>query len=277
MMDGKWWEGFLLFLLVVVPTQASELNTAVDRPVPILQREVLAQVTSARRQTLQLEVAGRVVSERLAMGQQLRKGDIIIQLDDSEARAKTRQLRAELDNIEGQLAFERRQLVRSQKNYERGILSVLASEKAQLQVARLETELARAQALLEIAALQVAKHRLAAPFGGTPHPGELVDPAASAIYLLDAGQLLAATSLSPAEVTSLKSGELWVALRSDPDQLLTLRELAPAADSNSGLVAIDLRLPTSLRMIPGQSLYLGLYRRHTDHRAAGEQWAGAAQ
>lgn len=98
------------------------------------------------------EVSGRVVELNLEPGQRVAKGDLLVRLDD-------RQARADLQVIEAQLADARRQLERARRLRSNNSIS-------QSQVDELTTAVDVAQAQRQAARVRLENHRITAPFAG---------------------------------------------------------------------------------------------------------------
>jgi membrane fusion protein (multidrug efflux system) len=101
---------------------------------------------------LTTEVSGRVVEINLAPGQEVTRGDVLLRLDD-------RQARADLAVIEAQLADARRQ-------YERARSLRANNSVSQSQVDELRTAVDVARAQRQAAVVRLENHRIEAPFAG---------------------------------------------------------------------------------------------------------------
>ena len=124
-------------------------------PVTDQVRDTVSAVGSLRAKdqiALTTEVSGRVVELNLSAGRQAERGELLLRLDD-------RQARADLQVAEATLADARRQLDRAQ--------SLRANNSvSQSQVDELRTATDVAQAQLSAARTRVDNHRLVAPFSG---------------------------------------------------------------------------------------------------------------
>jgi membrane fusion protein (multidrug efflux system) len=118
-------------------------------------RDVINAVGNLKAQhsvELVAEVSGRVVALNLNAGRQVNKGDVLVQLDD-------RQVRADLQVIEAQLADARRQLERTERLRSNNNVS-------QVQVDEFRTAVNVAQAQRQAIRVQLENHRIEAPFRG---------------------------------------------------------------------------------------------------------------
>ncbi|MBW7471742.1 efflux RND transporter periplasmic adaptor subunit [Marinobacter sp. M216] len=130
----------------VVNTRSPEQDTV---------RDVVKSVGNLRAVNavaLTPEVSGRVVALNLQPGARVSEGDLLLRLDD-------RQARADIQVIESQLADSRRQLERAQRLRSNNSIS-------QAQVDELRTAVNVAEAQLAAARVRLENHRILAPFDG---------------------------------------------------------------------------------------------------------------
>lgn len=263
----------ILYLLLSGGLQAIELaESNLDSPSSaLLLREILSDVHSIRQQTLTVDVSGIVISSRLAMGKRVQQGEQLLQMDSREAVSRQRQAQADVVRISAQLDYQQAQLERARSNFSRGVIAEVEMEQLQSQVTQFNAELKHARAQLSIAELVVNKHQLTAPFNGvlvqaTPNAGERIEPGSVVAVLLDDQHLIAKLELAPDEAIALKKGSLLLKPLANPAQTLLLKELSPAANDIGGMVKLEVYLPLGTEVIPGQSLYVGLYSngKHDD-------------
>ncbi|HTN34350.1 MAG TPA: efflux RND transporter periplasmic adaptor subunit [Marinobacter sp.] len=130
----------------VVNTVFPELDTV---------RDVVKAVGSLRAKhsvEITTEVSGRVVALNLKSGHRVKRGDVLVQLDD-------RQVRADLQVIEAQLADARRQLERTEQlRLNNSVSQALVDEL------RTAVDVAKAQRLA--VQVRLENHRIEAPFQG---------------------------------------------------------------------------------------------------------------
>ena len=132
---------------------ASAVNTILPRKEVV--RDVVNAVGSLRARNaveLTTEVSGRVVELNLETGRRVAQGEVLLRLDD-------RQARADLQVIEAQLADARRQAERAQRLRSNNSIS-------QSQVDELRTEVDVAEAQRQSARVRLENHRIEAPFAG---------------------------------------------------------------------------------------------------------------
>ncbi|MDO3721372.1 efflux RND transporter periplasmic adaptor subunit [Marinobacter sp. chi1] len=145
----------------VVNTRLPETDTVRD-----LVKSV-GSLSALRAVELTAEVSGRVVSLNLTPGARVAQGDVLVQLDD-------RQARADLRVIEARLAEARRQLERARSLRANNSIS-------QSQVDELATTVRIADAEREAALVRLENHRIRAPFAGVVGLSDLSEGAYIAV------------------------------------------------------------------------------------------------
>jgi membrane fusion protein, multidrug efflux system len=192
------------------PSQPPEVRTvaAWTGQVETVVRSV-GQIRAVDSVTLASEVAGMVRTIHFDEGAAVQAGDLIIELDDTRARAELQSAKAVRDRAARQL-----------ERYEQAA-STSAAGLPELDTVR--TELAQAEAQYELAQIRVRDHRIAAPFDGVVGL-RLVSPGA---YIQPGTALTTLTTVDPVDV-EFAVPELYLAsLRPG----LTVAARSPAYDS----------------------------------------------
>ncbi len=227
----------ILFLILVF-----RFYVFVDEPVPVIVARVASgrveetvtntragTVKARRRAKLSPEIGGMVVELPFREGQHVKKGDVILRLDDALPQAELDLTRRELEAQGSQkeqacLAADRskRNLKRIQKLSEEEIASQDLLDQAETEALRAaaacnaaSSSVARAEAAIVLAETRIAKMTLRAPFDAivaevdaevgewvTPSPPALPVPAA--IDILDPSSILVSAPMD--EVDSARIG-----------------------------------------------------------------------
>jgi HlyD family secretion protein len=105
-----------------------------------IEQHVIAsgRVWVVTRVQLSAQIAGRVVSVRAVEGQRVKAGDLVVQLDDSEARSAVAQAKAAVSQAAGRV---------DQLRKVGAIVATEASRQAQTKLVRAQTDLARIEEL----------------------------------------------------------------------------------------------------------------------------------
>ncbi|MEH0165056.1 efflux RND transporter periplasmic adaptor subunit [Paucibacter sp. JuS9] len=199
---------------------------------------------------LKPEVSGRVVRIGFADGQRVRKGQVLVQLDDSLQAAQ-------LQQAEAQAAISRTQLQRNRELLAQSFVSASVVDQAQaaLQVAEAQVALSRAQ---------LERMRLLAPFDGaagirTVNLGDYVKDGSELVNLEDASTMWVDFRLPERDVPRLRRGQpVEVSLDALPGQLLKAEVEATDAlvDVNGRSLLVRARLKGNT-----SSLRSGLFAR----------------
>lgn len=220
-----------------------------------LQDDAQAVGTLRSRQSVMLrpEVAGRIQALGFADGARVRRGQMLVQLDDTLQQAEVSQAQA-------QLSIARANTRRNQELVAQGFVAqrVLDESAANQQVA--EAQLALAQARL-------GRMRIVAPFDGTVglrtvNPGDYVKDGADLVNLEDLSMMLVDFRLPERYQTRLKPGQsVDVQLDALPGRKFQarVRALDPLLDASGRSVAVRAELPNA----DGALLRPGMFARAT--------------
>ncbi|MDP2263548.1 MAG: efflux RND transporter periplasmic adaptor subunit [Hydrogenophaga sp.] len=208
-----------------------------------LQDDATAVGTLRSRQsvTLRPEVSGRISQIAFQDGAQVKRGQLLVQLDDVLQRA-------ELSQAQAQLSMARANLQRNQELVAANFVArrVLEESAASLQVA--EAQVALAQARLQ-------RMRITAPFDGTVglrsiNLGEYVKDGADLVNLEDTSALTVDFRLPERYQTRIAAGQaVQVQLDALPGQTFAARVQAvdPLLDANGRSVSVRAILPPAPR------------------------------
>ncbi len=227
-----------------------------------LQDDAQAVGTLRSRQSVVLrpEVAGRVSHIAFADGSRVKKGQLLVQLDDVLPKA-------ELSQAQAQVSIARANLTRNQELVAEKFVAprVVEESQAALQVA--EAQLALAQA-------RVARMRIVAPFDGTVgirvvNLGDYVKDGADLVNLEDTSSLYVDFRLPERYQGKLAAGQpVKVELDALPGRSFQAKVVAldPLVDANGRSLAVRALLPAQ----PGSLLRPGMFARTTTVFAVNE-------
>ena len=160
--------------------------------------QAVGSLRSRQSVVLRPEVAGRIAQIGFAEGQRVRKGQLLVQLDDVLQKA-------ELSQAQAQLSIARANLKRNEELVAQAFVAqrVLDESRAALQVAEAQVALAQAR---------LSRMRLTAPFDGTVglrvvHLGDYVKDGADLVNLEDTSQLTVDFRLPERFQTRIAAGQ----------------------------------------------------------------------
>jgi RND family efflux transporter MFP subunit len=189
----------VIAILIVGGTSVTTVEVAIARAAPTGGAATVLNasgyVEPRRKATVSSKITGKVTEVLVDEGMVVEEGQILAQLDDSDARRRYEAIRAERDvaraaieELEVNLADAERTLRRTKELRDQGVASVqdldsataaVDALRAKLRVAR--TSLDAAEAQLAVSAQDLENYTVRAPFAGIAvskdaQPGEMVSP-----------------------------------------------------------------------------------------------------
>jgi len=202
------------------------------------------------------QVSGRLTSLKVALGQKIRKGELVAEMDSSTqqnalrtAEASLKNTRAQRQEKEATLAFNEASLARQKTT-----LALTASSRAdydsaeanvkttRAQIAQLDAKITEGEVDIETARLNLGYTRITAPIDGTvlaivTQEGQTVNAVQSAPTIVVIGQLETMTiraEISEADVVKVKPGQnVYFTILGEPDNpyQAVLQSIEPAPES----------------------------------------------
>ncbi len=177
------------------------------------------------------DVPGKIIDLAVAEGDRVRRGQLLLQLDDTQYRATWNQARASLASARARLADARASLKVAEDNYlrqralfEQKLLSqaewdraTASVESARSSAATAQEEVARAEAALTASADNLGKCRFIAPFDGVVsalnvEEGEIVmigtmnNPGTQILAVSDLSRMLVRANVDEADIVDIRTG-----------------------------------------------------------------------
>ena len=219
-----------------------------DGVIEAVQQSTVSAQTSGTVQKLPFDVDDSVVA-----------GDLIVQLEDSEQRARVRQAQAGLDEAAAALEDARQRFTRIESLHQRGLVSRQELDQARNNLSATQARVDRARASLEEAREQLGYTRILAPYGGilterNVEIGESVSPGQPLLSGLSLEQLRVVVDL-PQKYADLARSQRQARVTLNDGRVLETGDMTfyPYADPATHTFRLRLRLTE-----PEGSLFPGM-------------------
>lgn len=202
------------------------------------------------------QASGRITAVKVGLGQTVKAGDLIAEIDSVTQENDLRTAEAALANVKAQLAEKQATLVLNRQNLTRQneMVAKHAVSQAdydsaaadlnvtQAQIVALEAQIKQAEVAVETAKANLGYTKITAPIDGTllsivSQEGQTVNAAQSAPTIVILGQLdtmTVRTEISEADITRVKPGlPVYFTVLGEPDHRYsaTLQSIEPAPES----------------------------------------------
>jgi RND family efflux transporter MFP subunit len=230
---------------------SSELTSVAVKTVPAEMRtrrsyeEVVGTVQPKIRSVISAKVSGKVEKLNVAPGQEVKAGEVMIELEAADIRAKLEQAQALYRQAENDLR-------RSAKLLPQNAVTQADYDNTASRAAVTKASVAEASTMLSYA-------MIAAPFDGVVAKkyvdiGDFAAPGVPLLEIQSLGTLRFEAEIPEAVISKITAGDklmvrvAYLAARSEG----TVSEIVPAADPNSRTFLIKLDLPPVEGLMPGQ-------------------------
>jgi RND family efflux transporter MFP subunit len=232
----------------------------------------LGDVSALQHARLAAGASGEVRRVLVRVGDQVKRGDLLVEVDPSLAAARVRAASASKQAGSAQLE-------RAQRDAERlsvagpDIAAQAEIEQATSEKKRATAERGRLKAAEAEARAALGRHRVTAPFDGVVatrrvDPGDWVDPGVEVVELIDDRDVEVLASVPPDVARFLSVGDKATFGRRDETTAATIRGIVPALDAESRTVRLRLvpDAPTAW-LLPGAAVDVVLTTERSEEGA----------
>lgn len=226
------------------------------------EESAVGSIRAVHETTVGSKLMARVISVDLKAGQEVQKDDVLVQLDDTDLKAKLQQAQAAVTAAEA--AHE--QAERDDRRFAQLLQSKAASrqdrEKAATALKASEAELRRAKEMVNEVAVNLEWATVRSPMDGTVvdkkiNAGDLVLPGQSLVTLFDPRKMQLVASVRESLTRRLKVGEMVrVQIQElNKECMGTISEIVPEAQTSSRSFQIKVTGPCPT------GIYSGMFGR----------------
>lgn len=225
--------------------------------------------------TVSAEIAGRVLRTRFDIGDSVHAGNLLVELDSSEIRARIRRIEAQLEKARTQLAWARKDAERQERLFATEVAAERAYDDAQRLVDTSENEVAAAEADLDLAKVELGRCSIRSPLTGEVAArkvaaGEFVREGTALYDIVATEDVKFVFSLAERDVTAIAPGQVMSVRVDAHDGRVfsgTVHAIAPAGAKQTRTFRVEVRLADDdpehpLR--PGMSGRTEVVRKHFD-------------
>jgi RND family efflux transporter MFP subunit len=218
-----------------------------------------AVVEAVRQSTVSAQVAGRIVDIRFDVGDRVKKGAVIVRIDETAAAQALAASQAQAGGAQAALANARAQVERSRQLLAQGFVSRAALDRAEADYRTAEAQVKATLAGADQAATERALATIVAPYSGVVSArhvelGELATPGRPLMTGFDPASLRVVASVPSAQVAAIQaSGRARVEIPSR-DRWIEAKSVTvlPSADPRTHVTQVRIELPADLEGVhPG--------------------------
>lgn len=208
--------------------------------------------------TVKAKVAGEIAGLNKREGDMVATGEVLANIDSTEARARVRQAEQQAQAAQAQVAIARRALENNQSLVKQGFISATALDTSSANLAAAEANHQAALAARDIARKSLADTTLKAPLSGQVaarlvQNGERVGIDARVYELVDLSAFELEAALSPAQAAAVQPGQraqLLIEGLPEPVEARVSR-INPSVQAGSRSVLVYLKVPGAPGMRQG--------------------------
>lgn len=220
------------------------------------QSRAVAQVVPDNESRIAAEVSARIEDIPVRVGQSVRKGDVLVKLDQRQFRLELQQAQSRIELLQNRYKLAQLQFEQAQSLHASQFISAQALEQRRTELAVLDSELKIARHQVSQARLALDKTLLRAPFAGavrerTAGEGELAAPGQPIVTLVEHARNELRARVPTRELAGLQAAraiEFRQAEHAHPAQIV---RIAPVVDARAQ--TRDVTLKTGQPLVSGSA------------------------
>lgn len=267
----------------VAATQAEEVTPVkvvkVDKGELTSMIKVSGKVAASKEVTIVPQVGGKVTAVKVAVGQKVKKGDLLITIDDSDILAQIKLNEAALGvskagQQQAAITYQEAQnnLERMKSLFAQGAISKSQLEEAENAFAKAAAsynpnsgntqtaaQIKQAQAQLEAARINLRNTKITAPIDGVVaakniEPGEMASPGSPVLTIVDTDQMTVEGNFAESEVNFAKVGDkvkVYVTSAAKEPFEGYIESVSPIADLTTKAYPVKVRIENTSQLLKG--------------------------
>lgn len=236
-----------------------KLETAVVERRPVdLSYSADAVVEAVRQSTVAAQIAGRIVDIRFDVGDHVKKGDVIVRIDERAASQALAASEAQVREAQATLRNARSEYERARQLFAQNFISKASLDKAEAAYKSAQERVAALLAGSGQARTERSFATIVAPYSGIVSAryvelGEMASPGKPLMTGFDPSTLRVVATVPQTEVASIQaSGKARIEIPSLKKWIdATRMTVVPSADPRTHTVRIRLELPPDVGVFPG--------------------------
>lgn len=236
----------------------ADATTVVERVVEPAVEWVSGTVQSVRQTTVAARILARIEDVRVAAGDEVARGDLLLTLDARDLEARVRQAREALKAGEAQRDLARQELARAEELLKRGVATRQRFDRAVSELRVAEAEVDRLRQSLDEAETALSYTEIRAPVAGRvidrlAEPGDTTAPGQPLLRLYDPEALRVEAPVRESLAVDLAVGDmLRVEISALQDKVAgAIDEIVPYAEPGARTLLVRVRLPSDARLFAG--------------------------
>ena len=241
----------------VAPADTGE-PVAVQAMDIIITEKVPASVEAAQATLISSRLLARIVTVSVRAGDSVSKGDLLLELENSDIKAQVQQAEAQIQANTARLTEARQNLDRVRQLQTGGVMSVADLDKAQAIHDTFDADLSGATQALEVAKTALGYTRILAPFDGRvvdrfAEPGDTAQPGSKLLALYNPLSLRVEAQVREGLALGLEVGQTLQVEIPAMEKILdaVIEERVPAADPGSRSFLVKAGMAFDNTLLPG--------------------------
>lgn len=223
----------------------------------------LGLVVAGRKADLGFEIPGKIITPPPRPGTPVKRGDILVQLDDSALQARLRATAADLQQVRVELELAQLKARRQADLIKTGAVSKDLYDETRLRALALQSRVDAETARLAILDIELEKSRLLAPYDGIvadryAQEGAIVNPGAPVLKLLETAEQESHIGVSAERLAQLSPGDAYTVKLRDNTFQATLLSIRPDVDPMTRTATTVFAIPPEINALDGEAVTLEL-------------------